>query len=141
MSSDRWEVASMFILGLIYCVGRLHLRRLLWHYCIAQNKEIFVVDYDLEWWSYSLGHLVYQICPWLVYGEFTIISWRFVLHQNYKGWGRLDVLYPLLRLVFLKSCYRVLTTGNPLYFLWKSIWKIKFPTKVALFTLTTARGS
>ena len=38
----------------------------------------------------------------------------------------------------VKSFYRVLHAGNAQNFPWKSIWRVKVPTKVAFFTWSAA---
>jgi hypothetical protein len=79
------------------------------------------------------------IWRWSLYNHFLTFSTPLKL----IGMGNLKCVGTQTRssIFEVKSYCKVLTNRNPHFFFpWKSIWKVKVPTKVAFFMWTTDRG-
>ena len=73
----------------------------------------------------------------------SVVSFQDLLYSCSITRGGLDSLHWKLsrnRKFEVKSFYKELTQVDHFPFLWKSIWKVKVPTRVAFFTWTAALG-
>ena len=124
-------------------VGELSLKEafpMLYH--IARNKDAFVAEY-LRWQN--------EIAHWVVLFVRSIQDWElanlesfFSLLYSSKMDGNKEDKFVLLAVQSgsfeVKSFYSILSNRGHHPFPWKSIWKVKAPTKVAFFTWTAAKG-